>query len=181
MAGRVRGHRQGTARWVGLGPSELLTSRSTSRDPVGGRSHARARGRNADPGPRHVRALVSARLRRLRGAVRRRVHAKHQLGARRAAASDPRAQRTGIRIPGVEVPSMTTATAVEQNTTKRRGVGLRAVNPERASPGFTLFAPLIWGDARGYLVYLHCYVVLTWSMPFHTGLSGYTMTTRTVL
>src|SRR5689334_3643486 len=68
---------------------------------------------------------------------------------------------------------MTTATAVEQNTTRRRGVGLRAVNPERASPGFTLFAPLIWGDARVYLVDLHGNVVHTWNMPYPPGLSGY--------
>ena len=31
--------------------------------------------------------------------------------------------------------------AIEQNTLKRRGVGLRALNSERASAGFTLFAP----------------------------------------
>ena len=31
--------------------------------------------------------------------------------------------------------------AIEQNTLKRRGVGLRARDPERAFPGFTLFAP----------------------------------------
>jgi hypothetical protein len=68
---------------------------------------------------------------------------------------------------------MTTATAVEQNTTKRRGVGLRAVNPERASPGFTLFAPLIWGDGKVYLIDLHGNVVHTWNMPYPPGLSGY--------
>ena len=62
-----------------------------------------------------------------------------------------------------ESGGQTTATAVEQNTTKRRGVGLRAVNPERASPGFTLFAPLIWGDGRVYLVDLHGNVVHTWN------------------
>ena len=31
--------------------------------------------------------------------------------------------------------------AIEQNTLKRRGVGLRACEPERAAPGLTLFAP----------------------------------------
>jgi len=31
--------------------------------------------------------------------------------------------------------------AIEQNTLRRRGVGLRACEPERAFPGFTLFAP----------------------------------------
>jgi hypothetical protein len=30
---------------------------------------------------------------------------------------------------------------IEQNTCKRRGIGLRACNPGRAYPGFTLFAP----------------------------------------
>ena len=63
--------------------------------------------------------------------------------------------------------------AVEQNTTKRRWVGLRAFNPERASPGFTLFAPLIWGEGRVYLVDLHGNVVHTWNMPYPPGLSGY--------
>ncbi len=62
---------------------------------------------------------------------------------------------------------------VEKNTTKRRGVGLRAFNPERASPGFTLFSPLIWGDGRVYLIDLHGTVVHTWNMPYPAGLSGY--------
>lgn len=62
---------------------------------------------------------------------------------------------------------------VEQNTTKRRGVGLRAFNPERASPGLTLFSPLIWGDGRVYLVDLRGDVVHTWKMPYPPGLSGY--------
>jgi hypothetical protein len=53
---------------------------------------------------------------------------------------------------------------VEQNTTKRRGVGLRALNPEHASAGFTLFAPLIWKNKNSsvYLIDLHGNVVHTW-------------------
>ena len=86
------------------------------------------------------------------------------LGASAAAACSSRSMRSG---------QQTTATAVEQNTTRRRGVGLRAVNPERASPGFTLFAPLIWGDGKVYLVDLHGNVVHTWNMPYPPGLSGY--------
>jgi uncharacterized protein (UPF0248 family) len=64
---------------------------------------------------------------------------------------------------------------VEQNTTKRRGVGLRAFNPERASPGFTLFAPLIWKNKNSsvYLIDLHGNVVHTWDLPYPPGLSGY--------
>src|SRR5215471_2757737 len=30
---------------------------------------------------------------------------------------------------------------IELNTIKRRGIGLRSYDPDRASPGFTLFAP----------------------------------------
>ena len=65
------------------------------------------------------------------------------------------------------------STAVEQNTTKRRGVGLQALNLERASPGFTLFSPLIWGEGKVYLIDLHGNVVHSWSMPYPPGLSGY--------
>src|SRR5439155_1121438 len=56
---------------------------------------------------------------------------------------------------------------------RRRGVGLRALNPERASAGFTLFSPLIWGDGKVYLIDLHGDVVHTWNMPYPPGLSGY--------
>ena len=64
------------------------------------------------------------------------------------------------------------STEVEQNTTKRRGVGGRALNPERASPGFTLFSPLIWRDGRVYLINLHGNVVHTQNVPDPPGLSG---------
>jgi uncharacterized protein (UPF0248 family) len=67
----------------------------------------------------------------------------------------------------------TTSTTVEQNTIKRHGVGVRALNPERAFPGFTLFAPLIWGDGTVYLIDLHGKVVHTWNMQYPPGLSGY--------
>jgi len=70
---------------------------------------------------------------------------------------------------------------VEQNTTKRRGVGLRAINAEHASPGLTLFAPLISGDGRVYLVDLRGEVVHTWNMPYPPGLSGYLTERGTLL
>jgi hypothetical protein len=41
---------------------------------------------------------------------------------------------------------------VEQNTLKRRGVGLRACNLERAYPGFTLFAPVFEQNRTVYLI-----------------------------
>src|SRR3974390_725240 len=42
--------------------------------------------------------------------------------------------------------------AIEQNTLKRRGVGLRACEPERAFPGFTLFAPHFVENSNVYLI-----------------------------
>src|SRR5262245_37576894 len=67
----------------------------------------------------------------------------------------------------------TTGAAVEQNTTRRRRPGRGAFSPGRASPGLTLFAPLIWGDGTVYLVDLHGHVVHTWNLPYPPGLSGY--------
>jgi len=63
--------------------------------------------------------------------------------------------------------------AIEQNTLKRRGVGLRACEPERAFPGFTLFAPHFVQNTNVYLIDLQGEVVHTWNMPYPPGLSGY--------
>src|SRR5262249_14948035 len=91
---------------------------------MGGRSYARAGGRNADPGARHVRALISARLRRVRGALRRPVHGEHQLGTRLTASGSSGAGRKCIGIRGMEGHSMAWAesAAVEQNTTTRQSL-----------------------------------------------------------
>jgi len=67
-------------------------------------------------------------------------------------------------------PSMAT---IEQNTCKRRGIGLRACNPERAYPGFTLFAPHFEQNKIVYLIDLRGEVVHTWRMPYPPGMSGY--------
>src|ERR1700730_19336948 len=56
------------------------------------------------------------------------------------------------------------AAVVEQNTTKRRGVGLRAFNPELASPGFTLFSPLLSRDGRMCFMNPHCTAIHTWKL-----------------
>jgi len=63
--------------------------------------------------------------------------------------------------------------AIEQNTLKRRGVGLRAFNSERASAGFTLFAPHFVENKSVYLIDLQGKVAHTWDMPYPPGLSGY--------
>ena len=64
-------------------------------------------------------------------------------------------------------------TVVEQNTLKRRGVGLLASDTERAFPKFTLFAPLFVQNRNVYLIDLQGKVVHTWNMPYSPGLSGY--------
>jgi hypothetical protein len=63
--------------------------------------------------------------------------------------------------------------AVEQNTLKRRGVGLLAYDRERAAPGFTLFAPHFVENKTVYLIDLEGKVVHTWNLPYPLGLSGY--------
>jgi hypothetical protein len=63
--------------------------------------------------------------------------------------------------------------AIEQNTLKRRGIGLRAFEPERAFAGFTLFAPHFVQNRNVYLVDLQGEVVHTWNIPYPPGLSGY--------
>jgi Arylsulfotransferase (ASST) len=63
--------------------------------------------------------------------------------------------------------------AIEQNTLKRRGVGLLASDPERAFREFTLFAPLFAENRNVYLIDLQGNVVHTWNMPYSPGLSGY--------
>jgi hypothetical protein len=61
---------------------------------------------------------------------------------------------------------------VEQIKLKRAGIGLRVSNPERAFPGFTLFAPQS-GGGNVYLIDLDGKVVHTWRMPYPPGNYGY--------
>jgi hypothetical protein len=76
-----------------------------------------------------------------------------------------------------EIGQITTAAkasaAVEQNTLKRRGVGLRACDPERACPGYTLFAPCFPQNRTVFLIDLQGTIVHTWAMPYAPGLGGY--------
>ncbi len=64
-------------------------------------------------------------------------------------------------------------TTVEQNTLKRRGVGLRACDPARVFPGYTLFAPLFVESRTAYLIDVQGKIVHTWTLPYSPGLSGY--------
>src|SRR5436853_3550203 len=61
--------------------------------------------------------------------------------------------------------------AVEQIKLKRAGLGLRALDPERAYPGYTLFAPMT-ADQTVYLIDLEGNVTHTWQMPYPPGLYG---------
>ena len=68
---------------------------------------------------------------------------------------------------------MTTIAAVEPNAIKRRGVGLRACDPLRASPGYTLFAPTTAATGTVYLIDLEGNLFHTWQLPYRPGLYGY--------
>ena len=70
--------------------------------------------------------------------------------------------------------------AFDQNTLKRRGVGLRAFDKARASPGFTLFAPVSWQNRNVYLIDLLGKVIQTWNMPYPPGVSGQLTERRTL-
>jgi len=61
---------------------------------------------------------------------------------------------------------------VEQLKAKRAGIGLRGCDRDRASAGFTLFAPQS-GGGKVYLVDLDGSVVHNWQMPYPPGNSGY--------
>jgi hypothetical protein len=56
--------------------------------------------------------------------------------------------------------------AIEPNTIKRRGVGFRGYDPDRAFPGFTLFAPSVNTNKTVYLIDLQGNVVHSWDMPY---------------
>ncbi|NGO79710.1 PQQ-binding-like beta-propeller repeat protein [Streptomyces sp. YC504] len=57
---------------------------------------------------------------------------------------------------------------VDQNSRRRRGTGLIALDGEAASPGYTLFAPLT-GSGEVHLVDLHGRVVHEWRLPYRPG------------
>src|SRR5215510_9172900 len=66
-----------------------------------------------------------------------------------------------------------TPPTIEPLTIRRRGVGLRGYDPERAFTGFTLFSPLPTTNKTVYLVDMLGNVVHTWNMPYAPGQSGY--------
>src|SRR5262249_26030013 len=80
---------------------------------------------------------------------------------------------TGLLAPGQSTGGAAGGpTAIDPNTIRRRGVGLRGYDPARVSPGFTLFAPAT-GAGTVYLIDIQGHVVHTWKMPYQPGLYGY--------
>ncbi len=67
---------------------------------------------------------------------------------------------------------MAVSRSVDQNTLRRRGVGLRALDRTKASPGYTLFAPIA-GSGQVYLIDLEGNVVHQWNLPYPPGAYGY--------
>ncbi|QNG20359.1 aryl sulfotransferase [Rhodococcus triatomae] len=63
---------------------------------------------------------------------------------------------------------MASGTNVDQNTLRRRGVGLIAHDPARAWQGYTLFAPIA-EQGRVYLVDMEGQVVHEWDLPYPPG------------
>jgi hypothetical protein len=56
-------------------------------------------------------------------------------------------------------------TPVDQNTVRRRGTGLRALDPARTSPGLTLFTPSP-GDGSVWLINANGKPVHSWRLPY---------------
>ncbi|PWI45078.1 aryl-sulfate sulfotransferase [Streptomyces sp. ICBB 8177] len=57
---------------------------------------------------------------------------------------------------------------IDQNTRRRRGTGLIALDPDAAFDGYTLFAPLT-GTGEVYLIDLRGAVVHQWNLPYRPG------------
>ena len=59
---------------------------------------------------------------------------------------------SGLTMNALAQPAGPAQTGIDPTTIKRRGVGLRGYDPDRAFPGFTLFAPLPTTNKTVYLV-----------------------------
>ena len=70
-------------------------------------------------------------------------------------------------------PTTPPALRIDPVTIKRRGVGLRGYDPNRAFDGFTLFAPLPSDNRTVYLIDMRGNVVHAWQLPYPPGQSGY--------
>lgn len=69
-------------------------------------------------------------------------------------------------------PQSSNALRVDQNTIRRRGTGLRALNHLKAFLGYTLFTPLT-SQGEVYLMDIKGRVVHEWKLPYPPGSYGY--------
>ena len=69
-------------------------------------------------------------------------------------------------------PQSSNTLRVDQNTIRRRGVGLRALNHLKAFLGYTLFTPLT-SQGEVYLMDIKGRVVHEWKLPYPPGSYGY--------
>lgn len=76
-------------------------------------------------------------------------------------------------------PTLAVEQSIEPNTIKRRGTGFHGYDPQRTSPGLTLFAPL--SGTTVYLVDLQGDIHHTWKMPYPPGFYGYLTDKGTLL
>ena len=90
------------------------------------------------------------------------------------------AEKAPSRSADAQAPSSAPpVTTIDQNPIRRRGVGLRGIDPARACPGLTLFAPLMLNQV--HLIDLHGAVVHSWTMPYRQGNYGYLTDRGTLL
>jgi hypothetical protein len=108
----------------------------------------------------------------MRGSVSRR-------GLFQMAAASAAGMTLSAPVALAQAPNQQSLTTIEPNTIKRRGTGLRGIDPQRAFPGSTLFAPL--GGNMVYLVDVQGNVEHTWQMPYSPGLYGYLTDRGTLL
>src|SRR5438552_8116172 len=100
-----------------------------------------------------------------------RTMSRSKINRRTFVASTMGAAVGAARIHAAPQPPAATAMTMDQNPIRRRGVGLRGIDPARACPGLTLFAPA--GVNEVFLIDLHGAVVHSWKMPYLPGLYGY--------
>src|SRR5262245_33121969 len=83
-----------------------------------------------------------------------------------------RSLQAGLPAGTVAADTASVPGTIDPNTIRRRGVGFRGSDPQRVSPGFTLFAPMTGGGVV-YLIDIQGNVTHTWTLPYPPGLYGY--------
>lgn len=104
--------------------------------------------------------------------ISRRALARSAVGAAGASAGVSILTSAGFAAPQGQQAASAAPIGAEPLKVKRAGVGLRAYDPERAWPGYTLFAPPPPNRVI-HLIDMEGTVVHSWEMPYPPGLYGY--------